>query len=248
MSTKCFNCNEKVKKEQPICPYCHAVQRNTFTREEFFDYLETQFPTKPIGHKKFTSTKKIVPQLNYAKWLLISIFTFGIGYYFYLLRSLKNLNDHWIYPHGSYEIATKVDLYTSSILIIFTNYLCLPLIQYFRYEKLRRHLEIAPTLCKDTHILIDGKNIYWNNTIFVALFSGTILMLFFGLASITADLYFEFLSIAAIILFFSAAGIIFIFCLFWLIKLIKYEIDWQMKFNKHLEWHKQIIDSLKELE
>jgi len=246
LSTKCFNCNKKISKEEPICPYCHVVQRNKFTNEELFDYLETDFPTKPIGYEKFTSTKKIIPQMNYTKWLLITIFTFGIGYYFYLVQSLKHLNDHWIYPHGSYEIATKVDIFTTSILVITTNYLSLPLIQYFRYEKLRRHLEVAPSQYTDLNPLINGKTFFWYNSIFVILFSGTIIMLFFGLASIIADLYFENFSVLAIILFFVASGIIFVCCLIWLIKLIKYEIEWQTKFNNHLEWHKQLIDSLKE--
>ncbi len=242
MTVVCFNCQEEIKGNFPICPHCYVVLRQESSREELFDFLEGYFPTIPSGSKKFTSTKKPVMGLNYTKWFIIGILTFGIGYYVYLLHSLKSLNDHWYYPHGPFENETKVDMLTATLLLIFTNFLCIPILQYARFEKLRRHLIMAPSRVKDQYVPMKGKNIFWFYFLLNVLISGTTTMLILGFSSIIAGKYIEFNTVFAAVLFFLSAGLILVIGIILAVRLVQLEKEWQEEFNDHLSWHTLIIE------
>ncbi|MCK5298426.1 MAG: hypothetical protein KAJ76_05940, partial [Candidatus Heimdallarchaeota archaeon] len=114
MKIKCFNCLNEINEDQPICPICFVVQKKRFTREKVIDFLEATYPTKPRHKPKFESIQKPLKQRSHGDWLVFGLATFGIGYYYYLLLTLKDLSDHWFYPHGPYENTTKVDMFIST--------------------------------------------------------------------------------------------------------------------------------------
>lgn len=242
----CFNCATKISESEYICPNCYAVQRQDFTQDELFDNLEKMYPTKPVFKERLVSTKVLIEPKDYNKWLILGILTLGFAYYYYLLMVFKDLSNHWYYPHGKYENSTDVDILIMILIMVFTNFLGIPFVQYVKYEKLRRHLQKAPHP-SDYIIPNTGKFIFWFYTLLVILFVGVFLMLFFGISSFVAGRYFEFNSLTIAIIFFVIAGVIFLLALVLTIVLLMLESNWQMQFNQHLNWHLKDIKSKKGL-
>ncbi len=240
MLKSCFNCASEISSKDHICPNCYAVQRKIFTRDDLFDILEKEFPTKPTDKERFVSTKIRIKPKGYRRWLTFGIFTLGIAYYYYLLMVFKNLSDHWYYPHGKYENSTKIDMLVVTLILVFTNFLGIPFIQYVKYEKLRRHLQNDPQ-ASEYKIPVAGKTVFWIYSLFNVLFMGTVSMLFFGISSIVAGKYFEFETIMITIVFFVIAGTIFALAMFLAIQLSLFERNWQKQFNQHINWHYKSI-------
>ena len=240
MKIKCFNCTCKIARDQPICPNCFAVQKKRFTREELFNFLEAEYPTKPRRKPKFNSIQKSVKQRSHGDWFAFGMATFGLGYYYYLLLTLKDLSDHWYYPHGPYENATKIDMFVSSLIMIFTYFLGVPFIQYMRYEKLRRHLQKSPDR-EERKLPLKGKYIaIWYLALNV-LFGGTLSMLFIGLFSVVLGYVFEFPSTLIMSIFFAGAGVVFVLTIAVGIVIQAFERRWQNTFNAHINWHQNRI-------
>ncbi|NHJ33212.1 MAG: hypothetical protein FK732_10135 [Asgard group archaeon] len=238
MEIECFNCSSKIPNDQPICPSCFAVQKKHFTREEVFKFLEVKYPTKPRRKPKFDSTQKPLKARSHSDWLVFGLATFGIGYYYYLLMTLKDLSDHWFYPHGPYEHATKIDMFISSIIVIITSFLGVPFIQYMRYEKLRRHLQKSPDR-EERKLPLKGKNIALWYIILNVLFAGSFSMLFIGLFSVLLGSIFEFPTTFLMSIFFVGAGIIFILMILVGIFIQIFERRWQSTYNSHIQWHQK---------
>ncbi len=238
MVIKCFNCSSEIFKDQPICPNCFAVQKNRFSRDEIFDFLEAEYPTKPRSKPKFNSIMKPLKQRTHNDWLVFGLATFGVGYYYYLLVTLKDLADHWYYPHGPYENATKIDMFMSSFILMFTYFLGVPLIQYMRYEKLRRHLQRSPDR-EDRKLPLKGKYIAIWYIILNILFGGTLSMLFIGIFSVVLGYVFEFPSTFLMSIFFVGAGIIFLLTISLGIIIQIFERRWQNTYNAHINWHQK---------
>lgn len=236
MVTQCFNCKKNISSEKPICPYCFAVQKDRFSREELFDFLEIYFPTKPNVKERFVSTKKKIHIRNYDLWLVLGIFTLGIAYYFYLVLTLKDLNDHWMHPHGYYEKTTKNDVFIAFVILLFLNFLGVPLIQFIRYNKLREHMLKAPPLSYK-QLPVKGSRIFWIYIAFDVLFGLTINAFFFGVSSIVADKYIPIDSTQIAIIFFLGAGLILLTTVLLGIVIIMIETRWQRIFNYHISYH-----------
>lgn len=236
LNSTCFNCQKSLKEGKPICPYCFAVQRNSYSRNQLFDYLEHYFPTKPVVEERYISTKVQIIQRDYDNILVVSILTLGIYYFYYLLLTLQDLNDHWYHPHGRYEVSTKNDTFTLMVILTLTVFVGVPFIQYIRYEKLRNHLLKAPPM-ENQNIPIKGNKIFWIYIIYDLFFVGTGTMLFFGLSSIIADWFFEFDTAGVTAVFFLGAATIFTLTVLSGVVLIMLEKRWQEIFNDHIAWH-----------
>lgn len=236
LDISCFNCNKTLEAGKPICPYCFAVQKNQYTRDQLFDYMEIYFPTKPEVKERYVNTNIRVKQRDYANFLILGILTLGIYYYYYLALSLQDLNDHWYQPHGAYESSTKNDTFTLLVVLILTNFIGVPFIQYVRYEKLRNHLAKAPPMINKKKP-IKGSRIFWLYIIFDVFLLAAGAMLFIGLSSIIADRFIEFSTSGITVVFFSGAGIIFTIAVLAAFALVIFEIRWQDIFNDHLAWH-----------
>ncbi|NHK32705.1 MAG: hypothetical protein FK730_15250 [Asgard group archaeon] len=240
MKRTCYNCKKKYNDEKPICPHCFVVHKEQFSREELFNFLEIHLPTKSIRKKQtFVSTRKKIKKINYWNWLLIGLFTLSFGYQYYLLLTLKALNDHWFYPHKSDENTTQVDMFTTTILLVFSNIISVPILQYIRYEKLRRHIERAPKASVVKDFDVQGVLIFWLVAIFYLLLAGTITMLVLGIGSVVSGLYFNFNSTFLEVIFFSGAGLVFISSIIVAQRLAKYDKLWQEIFNFHVNWHQK---------
>lgn len=238
MKKICYNCQKKYNDKKPICPHCFVVHREQYSQDELYEFLESYFPTKSISIKQtFVSTKKKIEKIQYWKWLIISILTIGFGYQYYLLITLKALNDHWYYPHKSNENTTHVDMFTTTLLLVFSNFIGMPILQYIRYEKLRRHIEKASKESVNRDFEVQSALIFWLAVIFYILFAGTIVMLILGIGSIVSGLYFDFNSTFLVIIFFSGSGLVFISSIIVAQRLIKYDKLWQEVFNFHVDWH-----------
>jgi hypothetical protein len=236
----CYNCKKNYNDEKPICPHCFVVHRELFSQEELYNFLEIYLPTKSIRKKQtFVTTKKKIAKMNYLKWLLIGIFTFGLGYLYYLLLSLKALDDHWFYPHGSNENTTQVDMFTSTLLLFFGNIFGFPILQYIRYEKLRRHMKKAPKVSIAKEFDTQGVLMFWLAIIYYILLAGTIAMLVLGIGSIVSGLYFNFNSTFLEVIFFSGAALVFTSSIIVIQRIVKYDKLWQEVFNFHVEWHQK---------
>ncbi|MHA1154583.1 MAG: hypothetical protein ACTSQK_00600 [Candidatus Heimdallarchaeota archaeon] len=236
MNSSCFNCQKSLVEGKPICPYCFAVQRNSYDRDQLFDYLEHYFPTKPAAKKQYVSTKVQIIQRDYENILVWSILTLGVYYFYYLLLTLQDLNDHWYHPHGRYEATTKNDTFTLMVILTLTLFLGVPFIQYVRYEKLRNHLLKAPPMENQT-IPIKGSQIFWIYIIYDLFFLGTGAMLFFGLSSVIADWFFKLDTAGITTVFFLGAATVFTLALLSGIALIILEMRWQEIFNDHIAMH-----------
>ncbi|MBK5114113.1 MAG: hypothetical protein KGD59_12240 [Candidatus Heimdallarchaeota archaeon] len=240
MKIECFNCASNIADGQPICPICFAVQKKRFTREEVIDFLEAKYPTKPRTKSKFESTQKPLKQRSHGDWLVFGLATFGLGYYYYLLVTLKDLSDHWFYPHGPYENATKVDLFISSLIVMFTFFLGAPFIQYMRYEKLRRHLQKSPDREK-RKLPLQGKYIALWYIALNVLFGGTFTMIITGILSVVIDMVtiIEFHSTAIMSIFFTGAGLVFLLMILVGVLIQIFERRWQTTYNSHILWHQR---------
>ncbi|TET29743.1 MAG: hypothetical protein E3J70_06230 [Candidatus Heimdallarchaeota archaeon] len=238
MKIKCFNCSSEISKDQPICPNCFVVQKKRFTREKVIDFLEATYPTKPRRRPKFESIQKPLKQRSHGDWLVFGLATFGIGYYYYLLMTLKDLSDHWFYPHGPYENTTKVDMFISTILIIVTYFIGTPFIQYMRYEKLRRHLQKSPDR-EERKFPLKGKYIALWYLILNVLFVGALSLLIIGLLSALLGFVFENPSTLIMAIFFAGAGIVFILMIFVGVLVLIFERRWQSTYNSHIQWHQR---------
>lgn len=238
MPLECFNCNKTMNEDIPICPNCFVVQKNHFSREELFNYLETKLPTKPKKRTKYTSLKKNILTRDYNYWLFNGLFTFGIAYYYYLLLTLNDLNDHWILPHGTMENSTKNDLFISIILIIFTNFLSVPFIQYIRYEKLLRHINKAPTI-PSKKLPPKGAYIFWLYFLLDILFLGVISFISFGILAIIGDYFLQYDLWLVVLIFIIIAILIFALLIVLAFILTIFERRWQNLFNEHIKWHER---------
>ncbi len=236
LNSTCFNCQKTLIIGKPICPYCFAVQRKSYSRNDLFGYLEQYFPTKPVEKKQFISTKIEIKQRDYEKILVLSILTLGLYYFYYLLLTLQDLNDHWCHPHGRYEVTTKNDTFILLVALTLTTFVSVPFIQYIRYEKLRNHLLKAPQM-ENQNIPINGTKIFWIYVVYDFFFLGTGTMLFFGLSSIIADWFFEFNTASITAVFFLVAATVFTLAILSGIVLIMLERSWQEVFNEHIAWH-----------
>ncbi|MFW9923399.1 MAG: hypothetical protein ACFFDW_08970 [Candidatus Thorarchaeota archaeon] len=244
MNNICFNCKQSITdNDNPICPNCFAVQRNKFSRESIFNFLEIDFPTKNIDKERYTSTEIKLHTRAAEWWIIGGVFTLGVLYYYYLILTLSDLNDHWYYPHGSYENSTKTDIFTAMVILIFTAFLGVPFIQYMRYEKLRRHLGKAPPSSKKGYP-IRGKPIFWLYAVLNLLFIIIGNMLFFGLSSILAGKFFQFDSNGLTIIFFMGAAILLILAILLAVILILFDIRWQEILNVHITWHINTKDAI----
>ncbi|HUU77839.1 MAG TPA: hypothetical protein VMX55_05800 [candidate division Zixibacteria bacterium] len=238
MDRICFNCNHKISNKKPICPYCFVVQRKHFSRENLFDFLEIYFPSKPNLKERFENSQKKLHQRNYDAWIVFGILTFGIAYYYYLLLTLEDLNDHWFHHHGYYEETTKNDVFISFIILLFINFIGVPLIQYVRYNKLRNHLlKAPPNSCRK--IPPKGSRMFWLYFVFNILFIATGSAVFFGVSSVVADKYIPIDSTTIAIIFFTGAGLILFITILIGIMIILIETRWQEAFNYHITWHLQ---------
>ncbi|NHJ39261.1 MAG: hypothetical protein FK731_04450 [Asgard group archaeon] len=239
MKRICSNCQKKFSNKKPICPYCFVVDREHYSREELFEFLEIYLPTKSITKKQsIVSTKKKIEEIKYFRWLIVGIITLGFGYQFYLLMTLKALNDHWYFSHRSDENTTQVDMFTTTLLIFFSNFIGMPILQYIRYEKLCKHIKKAPKTSIKEEFNVQASLILWLTVVFYILFSGTIAMLVLGIGSIMSGLYFNFNSTFLVIIFFSGSGLVFISSIIVAQRLVKYDKLWQEIFNYHIDWHK----------
>ncbi len=236
LNSTCFNCQKPLIEGKPICPFCFAVQRNSYSRNHLFDYLEHYFPTKPVEKERYINTKVQITQRDYDNILVVSIFTLGIYYFYYLLQTLQDLNDHWYHPHGRYEVTTKNDTFILMVILTLTTFIGVPFIQYVRYEKLRNHLLKAPPM-ENQDIPIKGSKIFWIYIIYDIFFVGTGTMLFFGLSSIIADWFFEFITASITAVFFFGAATVFTLTILSGIVLIMLEKRWQEIFNDHIAYH-----------
>ncbi|NHJ48194.1 MAG: hypothetical protein FK733_10445 [Asgard group archaeon] len=242
MTNKCFNCMNVFDSNKPICPHCFVIQKDKFSREELFAYLEKYFPTKTIKEKqKIISIKKSVSTYRFWVWLLIGIVTLGFGYHYYVLVTLKSLNDHWYYPHKRIENSTNIDMFTSTILLLFGSYFTLPLVQYMRYEKLRKHCLTAPSGSLQKEFTITGSTILWFSVMFYFLISAFVAMIVLGIGSVFFGLYFNFDSTFLLVIFFTSSALIFISSMIVLYFVIKYEKAWLETFNYHIGWHQEKI-------
>jgi hypothetical protein len=236
----CLNCKKIIDISKPICPHCFVVLKDKYTREELFNYLEIYFPTRTIKEKQqIVSVKKPLHTFRYWIWFLIGIFTLGFGYQYYILLTLKALNDHWYYPHKRIEDSTSIDMFTSAILLLFGSYLTLPLVQYLRYEKLRRHCLTAPKESLHKKLDVTGTTIFWFSVIFYFLISAFVTMIVLGIGSVFFGLYFNFDSTILLVIFFTASGLIFISSIIVLSRIIKYEKFWIDVYNYHAKWHQE---------
>ena len=240
MTKICFNCGNNVKDSYPICPHCFVVQKEQNSREDVLEYLEIYLPTKPKIKEKTVSTSVIVEQRDYIDWLLLGIFTLGIAYYYYLLQTLKDMNKHWLFPHGDYEDTTHSDTVTATILLVVTSFIGVPFIQYMRYEKLNRHIQKAPYIPGIT-TPPKGKRMFWLYLVNNILFLGSANLVFFGVSALVVDFLFEFESIYVGIIILVGAGIFIILMIILTIAIVVIERSWQNTFNTHIEWHNEII-------
>jgi len=234
---RCFNCGEAIPEAKPICPYCFAVQREQFSREELFNYLEEYFPIKTTRKPKITCSHITIKKINYKELISLAPISFGISYYLYLLESLKALNDHWYFPHKKNEHNTSVDMFISTILLVALNILVVPFIQYFRYEKLRRHLLQAPNYEEGKPLPQMGKRIFWAYLVMNLFLFGSIAMFTIGGLSFVIDVFTVLDSSIITIIFFVAAALIFIGAAFIAFVLSRLEIRWHRIFTEHLQWH-----------
>lgn len=239
MSIVCYNCKTPLEKDVPVCPYCRVVRTDQYSREELFDYLEEFFPTRLTHKKKPVSTTKRLKTRDFWEWYSFGVLTLGIGYYLYLLVTLKDMNDHWDYPHGSYETTTKNDLFTSLLLLLTTSFFGAIIIQYNRYQKLYNHILNAPHV-GSLRVPLRGKSIFWLFVLQTVLFLALVLLLFFGISSFLAGMFFEFDSIWITLLFLMGAGLILVLYLLVHVLIVIFERQWQSIFNDHIIWHMQL--------
>ena len=241
MPRVCFNCRKKISENHPICPYCFVIQRKNYSKDEIFNYLEKYLPTKLVSKSKITTINKLVPFFDFDFWISRSFLSLGIFYFYYILLTLKALNDHLYLPHKAFEESTKMDMFILT-LFSFSGIFGLPFIQYIRFERLRKHLIKAPIEDHEKIKLTKGVLILALYLILILFLSGVIIMLFFGLSSILAGRFFEFNSTFLTVIFFIGAFIIFILTLFFILILFLFDNKWQMIFNKHIKWHYSQFD------
>jgi len=199
--------------------------------------LEIYLPTKPITKEKVVSSRVILHTRDYSDWALRGLFTLGIAYYYYILLTLNDMNDHWLHPHGKYEKTTRNDLFISTILTVVLSFFIIPFLQYMRYHKLRQHLLNAPPNSVDK-LPQKGIVMLILFIFFDLLVLGIITMLFLGLGTIFADLFIiNFESTLISTIFFSSAAVIFILVILSAILIYNIEKRWQEAFNFHVIWH-----------
>ncbi|MHA1126201.1 MAG: hypothetical protein ACTSQX_11290, partial [Candidatus Heimdallarchaeota archaeon] len=186
MTKICYNCGNNVKDSYPICPHCFVVQKEQHSREDVLEYLEIYLPTKPKIKERIVSTTVQIEKKDYVNWLLLGIFTLGIAYYYYMLQTLRDMNKHWLFPHGDFEETTHSDTIISTIILILLSFIGVPFIQYMRYEKLSRHIQKAPYIPSIT-TPPKGKRMFWLYLVNNILFLGSLNLIFFGVSALIVD-------------------------------------------------------------
>ncbi len=237
LSYRCSNCHKPIPETKPICPHCFAVQRDRFTREELFNYLEEYFPTKPPRKPKITSTKVPIRKINCKEMILLGPFSFGISYFIYLLESLKALNDHWYLPHRKNELSTTTDMFVATLLLVTLNVFFIPFLQYTRYKKLRQHLLHMPNYQEDHPLPQKGRIIFWAYVLLDLFLLGSLAMFAFGGVSFVVDSITVLDSSLITAIFFLAAVLIFAGAIVIAVVLSRLEIRWYKIFSEHMQWH-----------
>jgi MFS family permease len=173
--------------------------------------------------------------------LVRGVFTLGWGYFYYLLLTLQDLNDHWYLPHQNDEPGTRSDVFIAFILFGFLGIFALPFIQYVRYEKLRRHLLKLPEW-ENQPVPRQGKLIALLNSVMVFLYYATITSTFFGISTLVAGFFFTTNTILIAIAFLVGAVILLFLSIIVTLQVISYEQKWQETLNEHFKWHKKQIN------
>jgi uncharacterized membrane protein YidH (DUF202 family) len=240
----CGNCGAKNDDTSTFCQDCGTKLNRPIDTTDNVNYGEYNQSSKPIysqpinqyspeGGPRYTSefdSQNVGPR-SYLNWIIIFIFTLGIGsivYKYYNFNDLRKVNDRHPELHQKHkDPLLMVILYyvvapIASMFIGF-GFLVSFFIDYFKYNDLRSHL--IKFHGQTTNLPIPGLAIFFYLCLSIVIFIAFIISIFMiAFGELSENIYY---------LILLAGG-------FWIIGYYYFEYKWQMALNAHIEYHNSI--------
>ncbi len=170
MAEFCTYCGSKIEPNATFCTACGSKLGNTEPAKPIqtgstpnqtvnisSQYLQPQNQSTPIStthsnssqpqqfsqERQTTHVGVMPPTRSYFTWLLISIFTLGIGYLFYLYYNFSDMQNLHRASYGDNTPSTE----ENPLLMVFLYFVFgfvfvfLPVVHYYKYDKLHQHIK-----------------------------------------------------------------------------------------------------------